>query len=85
MTRRTWDVHHYPQTGTPESAAVLDVHWHHSSLGETITPIFKALRTEDARIISWELKAPKSCGRLRFIGYYETVEQAKRAARERRR
>ena len=81
--RRTWDEHYITQTGTPESPALLE-HMVYLSRphGELIVPVQKALRKKGARTISWELKLPTRGTKHRHAGFFETVEQAKRAARE---
>jgi len=81
--RRHWQRITFLQTGTLDSRAVLDLCVYHSTRGEQIHPVFKGLRTDGAHAISWRLLVPKRDRTLRNAGIFETVEKAKRGARER--
>jgi hypothetical protein len=83
--RRHWQRLRILQAKTTKAPAVTDLCVYHSTRGEQIHPVFAGLSTDDAHVISWRLLVPKSDRTLRNAGMFQTIEKAKRAARERTR
>ena len=97
IKRRKWTRVHLTQLATQTDAALAGFCVWQSDRRELILPLVRGLGTANPSLEGWKLVAPsKRTGELETISYHasasdstegmsEALEQAKRAARERRR